>query len=69
MEVELLVFSAEGQLTTGFGLGWIAGAPGALGYSFACPVISLAFVAICYTAGILLSGRLDCALGSRLLSW
>jgi len=55
--------------STGFALGLIAGAVGALGYSFACPEISLAFVAIWYTAGILLSGFVGRALGPRLLSW
>jgi hypothetical protein len=53
----------------GFELGLLAGALGALAYSFVCPEQSLAFVAIWYTAGIALSGLVGMALGSRTLRW
>lgn len=42
--------------TTGFAAGLMAGAVGAIAYSFACPETSLTFVAIWYTAGIVLAG-------------
>lgn len=54
---------------TGFTAGVLAGSIGALGYSLACPEMSLAFVAVWYTAGILLSGLLGSVLGPRLLRW
>lgn len=54
---------------TGFAAGLLAGAIGALAYSFACPEISLTFVAIWYTAGIVLAGLLGRALGPLALRW
>jgi len=55
--------------TTGFAAGLLAGAIGALGYSLACPETSLTFVAIWYTAGIVLAGLAGRALGPRVLRW
>ncbi len=54
---------------TGFSAGVLAGSIGALGYSLACPELSLAFVAIWYSVGILLSGLLGTVLGPRILRW
>jgi hypothetical protein len=69
-----LLFSARAGAptrlrATGFTAGVLAGSIGALGYSLACPEMSLAFVAVWYTAGILLSGLLGAVLGPRLLRW
>ncbi len=55
--------------TTGFAAGLMAGAVGAIGYSFACPETSLTFVAIWYTAGIVLAGLVGRTLGPALLRW
>jgi len=55
--------------TTGFATGLLAGAIGALGYSFACPETSLTFVAIWYTAGIVLAGLVGRAVGPVVLRW
>ena len=55
--------------TTGFAAGLLAGAIGALGYSFACPETSLTFVAIWYTAGIVLAGLVGRVLGPVVLRW
>jgi hypothetical protein len=41
----------------------------ALGYSFACPETSLTFVAIWYTAGIVLAGLVGRVLGPVVLRW
>ena len=54
---------------TGFVAGLLAGAIGALGYSFACPESSLTFVAIWYTAGIVLAGLVGRAMGPVVLRW
>lgn len=54
---------------TGFAVGLLAGAIGALGYSLACPETSLAFVAIWYTAGIVLAGFVGRMLGPVVLRW
>lgn len=71
--VALLFAAKSGAPTrlrfTGFSAGVLAGAIGALGYSLACPELSLAFVAIWYSAGILLSGLLGALLGPRILRW
>ena len=55
--------------TTGFAAGLLSGAIGALGYSFACPETSLTFVAIWYTAGIVLAGLVGRVLGPVVLRW
>lgn len=54
---------------TGFATGLLAGAIGALGYSLACPETSLTFVAIWYTAGIVMTGLVGRTLGPALLRW
>lgn len=54
---------------TGFAAGLLAGAIGALGYSLACPETSLTFVAIWYTAGIVLAGFLGRMVGPLVLRW
>ncbi len=69
-----LLFAAKSAaptrlVATGFSVGILAGSIGAIGYSLACPEQSLAFVAIWYTAGILLSGLLGAVLGPRILRW
>lgn len=53
----------------GFASGLMAGAIGAFGYSLACPEASPAFVAVWYTLGVLLTGLVGGALGSRVLRW
>jgi len=55
--------------TAGFELGLLAGALGALAYAFACPEQSLTFVAIWYTAGIILTGLVGLMLGPKVLRW
>jgi hypothetical protein len=54
---------------TGFAGGLLAGAIGAIGYSLHCPEAAIAFVAIWYTAGIVLAGALGAALGPLVLRW
>lgn len=53
----------------GFVAGITAGATGALAYAFTCTETSPAFVAIWYSAGILLSGGLGTMLGPKFLRW
>lgn len=53
----------------GFAAGLLAGAVGALGYSVACPVESIYFIALWYSLGILLTAALGAAIGSRALRW
>jgi hypothetical protein len=53
----------------GFSAGIFAGALGAFGYSLSCPEVSLAFVAVWYTLGIVLTGALGAVLGPRVLRW
>lgn len=53
----------------GFAAGLLAGALGAIGYSLHCPEESLAFVAVWYSLGILVSGGLGALLGPRVLRW
>jgi hypothetical protein len=53
----------------GTGAGLAAGAFGALVYSFHCTESAMPFVAIFYTAGILIAGLLGAALGRWLLRW
>jgi hypothetical protein len=55
--------------TTGFAMGLLAGSVGALGYSFACPETSITFVAIWYSAGIVLTGLVGRLLAPRILRW
>jgi len=55
--------------TTGFAAGLLAGAIGAIGYSFACPETSLTFVAIWYTAGIVITGLVGRVAGPVVLRW
>ncbi len=53
----------------GFIAGVLAGAVGALGYAFACVESSAAFVAIWYSAGVLITGVIGSLAGPRLLRW
>ena len=53
----------------GLAAGLLAGAVGALGYSLACPEVSIAFVAVWYSLGIALTGALGAALGPHALRW
>ncbi|MFM1987744.1 MAG: hypothetical protein RJA99_701 [Pseudomonadota bacterium] len=53
----------------GFAAGLMAGSVGAMGYALACPEASVAFVAVWYSLGILLTGALGAALGARVLRW
>lgn len=53
----------------GLAAGLLAGAAGAAGYSLGCTEESLAFVAVWYTAGVVLTAGLGALLGPRLLRW
>jgi len=53
----------------GFAAGLLAGALGAFGYALACSEISPAFVAVWYSAGIVITALLGAALGPRVLRW
>ncbi len=53
----------------GFAAGLVAGVVGAMGYSLACPETSVAFVAVWYSLGIVLSGWVGQWLGPRVLRW
>lgn len=53
----------------GFAAGLLAGAVGAFSYAFHCPELSPSFVAVWYSAGILLAGGLGALLGPRWLRW
>jgi len=53
----------------GFAAGLLAGAIGAAGYALSCTEESTAFIAVWYSAGIVLTGLLGGALGGRLLRW
>jgi hypothetical protein len=53
----------------GWAGGLLAGALGAVGYALACPESSSAFVAIWYTAGIVLTGLIGRLLGPLVLRW
>jgi hypothetical protein len=69
-----LLWTVRGMAPTrlreaGFAAGLLAGALGAIGYSLHCPEESLAFVAVWYTLGIVVSGALGALLGPRLLRW
>jgi hypothetical protein len=54
---------------TGLAAGLFAGAIGAVGYALACTELSMAFVSVWYSAGILLTGLLGAVLGPRVLRW
>jgi hypothetical protein len=53
----------------GFAAGLLAGAVGAAGYALSCAEVSTAFIAVWYSAGILLSGVLGALAGARVLRW
>jgi hypothetical protein len=53
----------------GFAAGLLAGSVGAFGYALACAEPSPAFVAVWYSLGIVLTGALGQALGTRVLRW
>jgi hypothetical protein len=53
----------------GAGMGLLAACLGAMAYALACPESSPAFVALWYSAGLLLSMALGAWLGARLLRW
>jgi hypothetical protein len=56
-------------VAAGTAAGLLAGSIGAIGYALYCPEAAIAFVAVWYTAGILLTGMLGAALGPVLLRW
>ncbi len=56
-------------VVAGFAAGLFAGAIGACAYALACDESSPAFVAAWYTLGVLASGALGAAIGSRVLRW
>lgn len=53
----------------GLAAGLMSGAIGAWVYAFHCPESGIPFIAIWYTAGILVAGLAGLLLGSRLLRW
>lgn len=53
----------------GFAAGLVAGAVGAMGYSFACPETSTAFVAVWYSMGIAFTAWVGQRLGPKVLRW
>lgn len=53
----------------GFAAGLLAGALGAGGYALSCSELSPAFVAVWYSAGMLMSAALGAWLGPRVLRW
>jgi hypothetical protein len=53
----------------GLAAGLLAGAVGALGYSWACPEASMTFVAVWYSLGIALTGLIGMALGPHAFRW
>ncbi len=53
----------------GFTAGLLAGAIGALAYSLVCPEMSLTFVALWYSAGIVLAGLLGWLCAPLVLRW
>lgn len=62
-------FAPTRPRVAGFIAGVLAGAVGALGYAFACVESSAAFVAIWYSAGVLITGIIGALAGPRLLRW
>jgi hypothetical protein len=55
--------------STGLTIGLLSGSIAALGYALSCGEQAIGFIAIWYSAGILLSGGIGAALGPRLLRW
>lgn len=55
--------------SAGFVAGLLAGALGAAGYALSCTEVSMAFVAVWYSLGILMTGGVGATLGPRLLRW
>lgn len=53
----------------GFAAGVLAGSVGAVGYSLSCPEVSVVFVALWYSLGIVLTGAVGAVLGPRVLRW
>jgi hypothetical protein len=53
----------------GFAAGLMGGALGAWVYAFHCPESATPFIALWYTAGIMLAGATGLLLGPRLLRW
>jgi hypothetical protein len=53
----------------GLAAGVLAGAVGAVAYAFACDELAPSFVAVWYSAGIVLAGALGAWLGPRWLRW
>lgn len=53
----------------GFAAGLLAGSIGAFGYALSCTEPSPAFVALWYSAGIVLTGAVGALLGPRVLRW
>lgn len=53
----------------GFAAGLLAGAVGAAGYALSCAEVSTGFIAVWYTAGIILTGGLGALVGPRALRW
>ena len=56
-------------VAAGAAAGLLAVSIGAIGYALYCPEAAIAFIAVWYTAGILLTGLLGAALGPVLLRW
>ena len=53
----------------GFAAGLMGGAVGAWVYAFHCPESGTPFIALWYTAGIMIAGAIGLFLGPRLLRW
>ena len=47
----------------------VGGAMGAIGYALSCPASSLAFVALWYTLGMVLTASIGAWLGPRVFRW
>jgi hypothetical protein len=61
---------APTQLTlTGAGIGALSGGIGAMAYSMACPVDSVAFVTTWYVLAIALCAAVGAVIGAKLLRW
>ncbi|MTH62570.1 NrsF family protein [Paracoccus litorisediminis] len=56
-------------IRAGAAAGLLAGAAAAFVYAFHCPESGLPFVALWYTAGILLSSAIGAAMGPQVLRW
>ncbi len=62
-------FAPRNPTLAGFAAGIMAGGTGAWVYSFACTENGMMFVALFYTAGIVIVGALGAVLGRWLLRW